>query len=177
MASTEIRPQQDPHTVTARAPDVVRWTAVIAGVVIGLGVFALLNALWWAIEYSAGNGWVSNNLAWLLGGSAAFSLLLAGLIAGAIAGVRGALAGLINGATAWGLLFLLSLTEIIPGGVNLTSKLRAGVEQGATTLGWYPGAGGRFTVASTLWTTFWSLLVGLVLAVIGGIVGGRLRRR
>jgi hypothetical protein len=104
-------------------------------------------------------------------------LLLAGLIAGAIAGVRGALAGLINGATAWGLLFLLSLTEIIPGGVNLTSKLRAGVEQGATTLGWYPGAGGRFTVASTLWTTFWSLLVGLVLAVIGGIVGGRLRRR
>ena len=45
------------------------------------------------------------------------------------------MAGLINGATAWGLLFLLSLTEIIPGGVNLTSKLRAGVEQGATTLG------------------------------------------
>ena len=58
MASTEIRPQHDPQTVTARAPDVVRWTGVIAGVVIGLGVFALLNALWWAIEYSAGNGWV-----------------------------------------------------------------------------------------------------------------------
>ena len=173
MASTEIRPQQDTHVVAARAPDVVRWTAVIAGVVIGLGVFALLNALWWAIEYSAGNGWVSHNLAWLLGGSAAFSLLLAGLIAG----VRGALAGLINGATAWGLLFLLSLTEIIPGGVNLTSKLRVGVEQGATTVGWYPGVGGRFTVTSTLWTPFWSLLVGLVLAVIGGIVGGRLRRR
>jgi len=48
------------HIITARAPDVVRWTAVIAGVVIGLGVFALLNSFWWAIEYSAGNSWVSN---------------------------------------------------------------------------------------------------------------------
>ena len=177
MTSLIPHRQQDTCNVTAMAPDAVRWAAVIAGVVIGLGFFAMLNALWWAIRYSSGNSWVTDNLAWLLGGSAAVSLLLAGLIAGAIAGVRGTLAGLINGATAWGLLFLLSLTAIIPGGVNLTSKLRAGVEQGATTLGWYPGAGGRFTVASTLWTTFWSLLVGLVLAVIGGILGDRLRRR
>jgi tetrahydromethanopterin S-methyltransferase subunit B len=172
----EMRRQRDGNTVIARVPDVVRWAAVIAGVVIGLGIFAMLNALWWAIEYSAGDGWVSRNLAWLLGGSAAVSLLLAGLIAGAIAGVRGTLAGLVNGATAWGLLFLVSLTAIIPGGLNLTSKLRSGVEQGATTLGGYPGAGARFTVAWTLWTTFWSLLVGLVLAVVGGMLGARLRR-
>jgi hypothetical protein len=170
------RRHQDSNTVIARAPDVVRWAAVISGVVIGLGIFAMLNALWWAIEYSAGDGWVSRNLAWLLGGSAAISLLLAGLTAGAIAGAQGTLAGLINGATAWGLLFLVSLTAIVPSGMNLTSKLRSGVEQGATTFGGYPGAGGEFTVAWTLWTTFWSLLVGLVLAVIGGIIGGRLRR-
>lgn len=176
MAFATRDPQQDSNTIIARVPDVVRWAAVIAGVIIGLGIFAMLNALWWAVEYSAGDSWVSRNLAWLLGGSAAVSLLLAGLIAGAIAGVRGTLAGLINGATAWGLLFLLSLTAIIPGGINLTSKLRSGVEQGATTFGGYPGAGGGFTVAWTMWTTFWSLLVGLVLAVIGGILGGRLRR-
>lgn len=176
MAFATIRRQRDSNTVIARVPDVVRWAAVIAGVVIGLGIFAMLNALWWAIEYSAGDGWVSHNLAWLLGGSAAVSLLLAGLIAGAIAGVRGTLAGLINGATAWGLLFLVSLTAIIPGGLNLTSKLRSGVEQGATTFGGYPGADAQFTVAWTLWTTFWSLLVGLVLAVVGGILGARLRR-
>jgi hypothetical protein len=149
---------------------------VIAGVVIGLAFFAMLNALWWAIRYSSGNSWASDNLAWLLGGSAAVSLLLAGLIAGAISGTRGMLAGLINGATAWGLLFLLSLTTVIPGAVNLTSKLHSGVEQGATTFGGFPGAGGEFTIAWTLWTTFWSLLVGLVLAVIGGIVGSSLRR-
>jgi hypothetical protein len=178
MAVAEIQPRKDIHTVSARAPDVVRWAAVIAGVVIGLGFFALLNTLWWAIRYSTAANWVSDNLAWLLGGSAAVSLLLAGLIAGAIAGVRGTLAGLVNGATAWGLLFLLSVTTIIPGAVNLTSRLNAGVEQGATAFGGYPGAGGEFTftVAWTMWTSFWSLLVGLVLAAIGGIIGGRLRR-
>lgn len=176
MAFAATRPQQDIPAATARAQDVVRWAAVIAGVVIGLGLFALLNALWWAIAYSVGDGWVNANLPWLLGGSAAVSLLLAGLIAGAIAGVRGPLAGLVNGATAWGLLFLLSLTTIIPGAVNLTSKLSSGVREGATMFGGYPGAGGGFTVATTLWTTFWSLLVGLLLAVVGGILGGRLRR-
>ncbi|MDQ2884119.1 MAG: hypothetical protein M3Y48_23970 [Actinomycetota bacterium] len=176
MAFGASLPQHDIHATTARAPDVVRWAAVIAGVVIGLGFFALLNSLWWAMEYSASYSWVSDNLPWLLGGSAAVSLLLAGLIAGVLAGVRGTLAGLANGATAWGLLFLVSLTTFLPGAVNLTSKLDAGVRQGATTFGGYPGAGGGFTVASTLWTGFWSLLVGLVLAVIGGVLGGRMRR-
>ena len=176
MTSLIPHRQQEIRNVTTQAPDVVRWAAVVAGVVIGLGIFAMLNALWWAIRYSSGNRWVTENLAWLLGGSAAVSLLLAGMIAGAISGVRGTLAGVINGATAWGLLFVLSLMTVIPGAVNLTSKLRAGVEQGATTLGGFPGAGGNFTVAWTLWTTFWALLVGLVLAIIGGILGARLRR-
>lgn len=110
MPFATMRRQGDSSTVIARVPDVVRWAAVIAGVVIGLGIFTMLNALWWAIEYSAGDGWVSRHLAWLLGGSAAVSLLLAGLIAGAIAGVRGTLAGLINGAT-----LSVSLGPAIPG--------------------------------------------------------------
>jgi len=115
MACGASRPQHGIHATTARAPDVVRWAAVIAGVVIGLGFFALLNSLWWTLEYSASHSWVSDNLPWLLGGSAAVSLLLAGLIAGVLAGVRGTLAGLANGATAWDLLFLVSLTTFLPG--------------------------------------------------------------
>jgi hypothetical protein len=111
MTSLIPHRQQDIRNVTARAPDVVRWAAVIAGVMIGLGFFAMLNALWWAIRYSSGNSWVTDNLAWLLGGSAAVSLLLAGLIAGAISGVRGTLAGAVNGATAWGLLFFAVLDD------------------------------------------------------------------
>ncbi len=45
MAFAATRPPQDIRAATTRAPDVVRWAAVIAGVVIGLGLFALLNAL------------------------------------------------------------------------------------------------------------------------------------
>ncbi len=161
------------HTaVPTRAPDLVRWGPVVASVAIALGIFALLNSLWLAIAYGAEDDWVSGNLAWFVGGPAAFALLLAGLIAGVLAGVRGAGAGLANGTTAWGLVFVLSVTAVIPGAVNLTARLGAGVGPGGA-LG---AAGGGFTAESALWTSFWSLLVGLVLAAIGGIVGGTRRR-
>ena len=52
MAFATRGPQQDSDTIIARVPDVVRWTAVIAGVVIGLGIFAMLNALWWLSNMS-----------------------------------------------------------------------------------------------------------------------------
>ena len=176
MAFAARRVRHDASTLT-RAPDLVRWGPVVAGVVIGLGFFALLNALWLALAYSADNGWVSGNLAWFVGISAAVSLLLAGLIAGALAGVRGMMAGLANGLTAWSLLFILSLTTIIPGALNLTTLLGTGLQQGTTSVGGSQGApGGGFTVESALWTSFWSLLVGLVLAAGGGILGGRMRR-
>lgn len=176
MTFTTSRVRYDASTLT-RAPDLVRWGPVIAGVVIGLGFFALLNALWLAIAYSASDGWVSGNLAWFVGISAALALLLAGLIAGALAGVRGMMAGLANGITAWSLLFILSLTAIIPGALNLTSLLGTSLRQGTTTAGGTLGAaGGGFTVESALWTSFWSLLVGLVLAAGGGILGGKMRR-
>ncbi len=154
MAFATSRVGNDASTIT-RAPDLVRWGPVIAGMVIGLGLFALLNALWLALAYSADNGWVSVNLAWFVGISAAASLLLAGLIAGALAGVRGMMAGLANGVTAWSLLFILSLTTIIPGALNLTSLLGRGLQQGTTTAGGTLGAASRgFTVESALWTSF-----------------------
>lgn len=176
MAFAASHVRYDDSTVT-RAPDLVRWGPVIAGVVIGLGFFALLNSLWLALAFSIGDGWLGGNLAWLVGATAAAALLLAGLVAGALAGVRGMLAGLANGVTAWSLVFLLSLTAIIPGVLNLTSLLGTGLQQGSTTIGGAAGpAGGGFTVETALWTSFWSLLAGLVLAALGGILGGRMRR-
>lgn len=160
-----------------RAPDLVRWGPVVAGVLIGLGVFALVNSLWLAFAYDSGNGWVSDNLGWYIGATAAGALFLAGFSAGLLAGVRGMGAGLANGITTWGLLFVLSLTAIIPGAVNLTARLGTGVQQGTTTVGGSLGApGGGFTVESALWTTFWSLLIGGALAAVGGVLGGTLRR-
>ena len=101
---------------------------------IGLGVFALLNALWLAIASGPGGDWVAGHLAWFLGASAMASLLLAGVIAGGLAGIPGALAGMANGITAWGLLFVLSLTAFIPGTVDLTSRIGSGVADGPSAV-------------------------------------------
>lgn len=165
------------HRTPGRPADLVRWGPVVAGVVIGLGLFALLNSLWIALAYDAGDGWISGSLNWFIGGSAAVALLAAGLLAGMLAGVRGVVPGLVNGATAWGLLFLLSLTAIIPGTVNLMSGIGTGLGDGSTTVGGSVGEpGGGFTAETALWTGFWSLLIGLVLAALGGVVGGTVPR-
>ncbi|MDN5860940.1 MAG: hypothetical protein L0H84_20235 [Pseudonocardia sp.] len=160
-----------------RAPDLVRWGPVIAGVVIGLGFFALIDTLWLAIAASAGGAWVSGNLAWFVGITAAVSLLLAGLFAGLLAGVRGMLAGMANGVAAWAVVLILSLTVLAPGALRLTGTIGSGLQPGTAS----PGGGidsvaGGLTADAALWATFWSLLAGLVLAAIGGFLGGKMRR-
>lgn len=177
MATNVVDDVRTPGRIT----DLVRWGPVVAGVVVALGFFALLNALWLALAYSVdgggGDGWVSGNLGWFIGGTAAAALMLAGLLAGFFAGPRGAGAGVANGLTAWGLLFILSLTAIVPGAVNLTAQLGAGLQDGGTTIGESLGtAGGGFTIESALWVSFWSLLAGVVLAALGGFIGGKMRR-
>jgi hypothetical protein len=161
-----------------RITDLVRWGPVVAGVVIALGFFALMNTLWLALAYSfGGGGWVSGNLGWFVGVTAATALMLAGFLAGLLSGPRGAGAGVLNGLTAWGLLFILSLTALVPGAVNLTTQLGVGLQQGQTTIGESLGtAGGGLTVESALWAAFWSLLAGVVLAAVGGLLGGKMRR-
>jgi hypothetical protein len=132
--------------------------------------------LWLGFAYGAEGGWVSTNIAWFLGVTAAVSLFVAGWIAGALAGVRGMLAGLMNGIAAWALLFVLWVAVVLPGAAILTAALEPGMPQGADGVGAVAGTGGRFTAESAMWTGFWSLLVGLVLAAVGGILGGRMRR-
>ena len=167
----------EPRRTGAPAIDLVRWGPVVAGAIIGVGVFALFNSLWLAFAYNNDNGWVSGNLSWFIGATAAAALLLAGLIAGFLAGVRGTAAGLVNGVTAWGLLFFLSLAAAIPGALNLTTRLGAGLQEGSSDSGGVLGtAGDGFAVESALWVSFWSLLIGLALAAVGGVIGGALRR-
>ncbi len=42
------------------------------------------------------------------------------MLAGSFSGPRGAGAGVTNGRTAWGLIFVLSLTALVTGALNLT---------------------------------------------------------
>lgn len=161
------------------APNLVRWGAVFGGTVISLGVFALLSSLWLATAYSDadGSGWISGNLAWFLAGTAIVSLFLAGLLAGYLSGVRGAASGLLNGMTAWGLLFVASLLTVVPGLTQITSRLGAGIGAGTNTIGGQIGqSGGGVTAESAVWATFWSLLIGALVAALGGVLGGSVKR-
>lgn len=161
------------------APNLVRWGAVFGGTVISLGIFGLVSSLWLAIAYSDsdGSGWVSGNLAWFIAGTAVLALFTGGLLAGFLSGVRGAAAGLMNGMTAWGLLFVLSLLTVIPGLAQLTTQLGTGLADGTNTIGGSIGtSGGGVTAESAVWATFWSLLVGAVVAGLGGVLGGSVTR-
>lgn len=153
--------------VERRLSDIVRWGPVVAGALIGLAVFVLLDTLWLASAASGSGGWVRDNLTGLLVVSAAFALLLTGFVAGNCAGVSGAWAGLANGVTAWGLLLVLAATAVVPRLANPAAAL--GVGTGAAM----PGG---LAVVDALWALFWSLLVGLVVAAVGGLIGGSLRR-
>jgi hypothetical protein len=175
MAFAESRLRHDDKILT-QTPDLVRWGPVVAGVIIGLGFCAPFDSLWLGLAYGAEGGWVNANLAWFVVATGAASLFVAGWIAGALAGVRGMLAGMMNGIAAWALLFVVWVAVVLPGAAILTAGLGPGMRQGADGVGGVVGAGGRFTVESAMWTGFWLLLVGLVLAAAGGILGGRMRR-
>lgn len=148
--------------------DLIRWGPTIAAVLIAAAVFTTVNAAWLALAFGATDDVWRNNLPWFLGGTAAASLFLAGLFAGLFSGIRGVAAGLVNGATAWGLFFLLSIGAGLPGAVNLDAQLRSsfaefGDEEAAD-------------ISTALWTAFWALLVGALLALLGGAVGGTVHR-
>jgi hypothetical protein len=57
MATNVVDEVRTPGRIT----DLVRWGPVVAGVVIALGFFALMNSLWLALAYSfdGGGGWVT----------------------------------------------------------------------------------------------------------------------
>jgi hypothetical protein len=158
------------------SPNLVRWGAVFAGTVISLALFALVSTLWLALSYGDGNGWIADNLAWLRAGTAIGALLLAGLLSGYLSGVRGAGAGLLNGMTAWGLLFVASALTVVPGIAALT------MGPPATGTGQGGGPAEIAQTAATLtpedaaWGAFWALLIGVVVAAGGGVRGGAAKR-
>jgi hypothetical protein len=160
-----------------RHTDLVRSGPVLSGVVVGMGLFALVDVLWLALAHDADSRWAGDALRWLSSGTAAVALLLTGFTAGLFAGVRGMGAGLAHGLTAWGLLLLLSVTAVVPGALDLTVMLAAGFEEDVTTTaGVLRAAVDGATSDSALWASFWTLVVGLMLAASGGVLGGALRR-
>lgn len=148
-----------------RAANSVRWGAVWSGTVVGVGTMALLTALWLALGYANNVGFIADNMTWWLGGTAIFSFLLAGFLAGLTGGVRGAGAGFVNGLTTWGLvaLFGVAIGMVIAAGTLDLSQRSLSAVAGQVA-------------GNDLWVSFYALVIGLGACAVGGTLGGLLPR-
>lgn len=142
----------------------IRWGAIVAGAVWGLAVMAVLSALWLALAFPSGVDVIRDQLEWFLAGSGAFSLFVAGLVAGALTDRRGAGSGWLHGLTAWGTLLIAALIFGLPSIFGLFSAGELRTIESGDLVG--PGA------SDAMWATFATLVVGAVVASIGGMIGG-----
>jgi hypothetical protein len=152
-------------------PQLVRWGAVFAGAVLALGLLALLAILWFALAFGSEIAGVRDNLQWYLGISSIVCLLIGGILAGWLSGVRGSGPGTINGLTMWALLLIATFSVGVPSVLNVFSLGSLGAAVGE------PG-GGLIAPAvdSALWASFWSILAAFFTAGIGGAIGGSFAR-
>lgn len=137
----------------------VSWGAVFSGALIGVAVMTLLDLFWYAIG-AAGPNFVSDNIAWFLGGTAIVATFLAGLFAGWFVSGRGPAIGVVHGLTEWGLLTF----AVVAVGPGVAALIRSMVGSGVLADG-----------SSWLWASFWSVLIALAAAVVGGVIGGNIR--
>jgi hypothetical protein len=156
----------EPATPEA-TPALIRWGAVLGGMIIGLSLLIVLTALWLALIYGAGITAVEANITWFLAGSAVVAMLVGGFLAGWLSGVPGAGPGFFNGLTVWGLILIAGLAIGAPGLLQTLGPLAITPEQAAGELAAQPDA---------VWATFISLLIGALAAGLGGTLGGAITR-
>jgi hypothetical protein len=153
------------QTVDEPRMTLFKWSAVFAGLTLGLGLLMLLTALWLALGLGSNVSTIGNNLDWFIGVSAVVSLFVAGILTGYMCGVGGAGTGFIHGLALWALLMLVTVIIGIPSILNLF-----GMHDLANRV-----LTGNLSVGSTgapFWTSFWTILGGFVAAGIGGLLGG-----
>ncbi|NED95834.1 TIGR04086 family membrane protein [Phytoactinopolyspora alkaliphila] len=138
-------------------PSLVRWSAVLAGAVIGFALMILLSSLWVAWGEGGNVDAIADNLHWFAFATAVVALLVAGIIAGGLSGTPGAGTGLMHGVLVWGLILVVATAFSIPQSLRLFDTFTTPLPE----LG-----------AGTLWATFLSLLIGLIAAGVGGLIGG-----
>jgi hypothetical protein len=147
----------------------IRWGAVIAGAVWGLALMAVLTTLWLALAFPSDAEFIRDNLEWFIAGSGAFSLFVAGLVAGLTTEERGAGTGWVHGMTAWGALLIASLVFGLPATFGLFNVGQIRTVDGADLL--------DPAVSDALWISFLTLAVGAAAASLGGLIGGAMPRR
>ncbi len=164
-----VRTDEPLYAVETRARTLPTWRSVFAGAVIGVATMFALGALWFAIAYGSGVDTVRDNLDWYLGGTAIFSLFVAGFAAGNLSGLRGPGAGMVHGTTVWALATVTALTLGIPSVMSILGFTQAQVADVGRALG-------SSFPPQAAWTAFYSLVVGWAAAALGGFLGGATTR-
>ncbi|HEX6844363.1 MAG TPA: hypothetical protein VF235_04525 [Actinomycetota bacterium] len=146
----------------------LKWSAVMGGLVLGLALLLLLSALWLAFAYGSDLDVIRDNVDWFIGGSAIAALFVAGILTGYLSGVRGAGTGMLHGFTLWGVLIVVAITVGVPSLLNVFGLRQ--VDQAASAVLIDTGDD------TALWVTFWTILGGFVAAGFGGMLGGLMTR-
>ena len=147
----------------------IRWSAIVGGLVLGLALLALLSSLWLALAYGSEIGPIRDNIEWFVGVSGIAALFVAAVLTGYLSGVRGLGTGMMHGFTLWGALLIITLTIGIPSMLNVFSL-------GQITSENADGLLMRGGAETALWAGFWTILGGFVAAGIGGGIGGSMSR-
>ncbi len=143
------------------APSYVRWQAVLSGAAVGLAVFFILSALWFALAGTSRTDFFGKNLAWFALADALVAALVAGYIGGYVLSIRGRTPGMLTGLTVWGVIMFAALVVGTP---ELTTVFNANTTGNA--------AAAHLLTHSQLWATFGAFFGGFVLAGFAGGVGG-----
>lgn len=156
--------------------DGVVW-GVISGMVVGLALFASLTGFGVALALGIADEWTNGNLAWFVRVSAAVAVLVSGMVAAALTGVRGLIAGSTNGMAACVLLVALSLVALSVGAANVASGLGASSGITGMSVSAPTDSGEGLRAGAALWAGFWSMLVATAASALGGVVADATRRR
>src|SRR5215475_3773632 len=90
-------------------PSWVRWGPSFAGAVCAVALTAMVMSLWLALGYGSNRSFFTDNLQWFFMGTVIGVLLIGGLVAGWVAGLRGSSVGAVDGMIVWGLVVIAEL--------------------------------------------------------------------
>jgi hypothetical protein len=151
------------------SPQRIRWGAVFAGALVGLGLLVLLTTLWVSLGFGSDVTEIRDNLEWYVGGSAIGCLFVGGILAGWLSGVRGAGSGFFSGVTLWALMLVLIVAAGVPAVFNVLNLGRVTPIDVDT--------GGLLASNENVWwATFFAIVGGLLASGIGGAIGGAVTR-
>jgi hypothetical protein len=155
--------------VAPGSPQRIRWGAIFAGGLVGLGLLVLLTTLWVSLAFGSDIADIRENLEWFVGGSAIGCLFVAGILSGWLSGVRGAGSGFFSGVTLWALMLVLTVAVGIPAVMNVLNLGRITPIDVDT--------GGLLASNENVWwATFFAIVGGLLASGIGGAIGGAVTR-